>query len=888
MTVPAGTRLGPYEILSPLGAGGMGEVYRARDTRLGRDVAVKVLPSDFAADAERRRRFEQEARAASALNHPNIVSIYDIGTDNGVSYIAMELIGGASLRELADSGGVSPRRVLEIAAPLAEGLARAHAAGIVHRDLKPENVMISKDGFVKILDFGLAKATATAKDGGSQMPTMDPGTGAGTVLGTVAYMSPEQAAGRPVDHRSDQFSFATIVYELLSGKRPFAKPTAVETMSAILREDPPTLTQSGVSCPAPLRWIIDRCHAKEPDARYASTLDLARELASLHDHYSELSSMSGGMAPAVEPARSKRIGARQIAALAAALLLGAGAARLLRRPAAAAPLLLRYLTYAGQDSAPAVSPDGRLLAFSSLRSGKPRIWLEELANGTETALTAGPDGDPRFSPDGSSVIFTHMEQGLGSIYRISVLGGEPRRIVDRATRADWSPDGRRIAFVRVPNPGAIGGTIVVSDGDGGREKTLAAFRDKFLDYPRWSPDGKTLAAARIGSIAPTFEAVLLIDPESGRTKALAAATAESSIYGLVWGSPDSLLYETTMGAAAPGTANGTSTLWEQAVRGGPPRRVVSLPTTGSTLDVLRDGNIVLDQVSPRENLRAIPLAGMAAGAPRWLTHGISTDRQPRFSPDGKWVAFSSARNGNIDIWKIALDSGEARRLTEAAGTSWDPAFTPDGKSIVFSSNRSGHFEIWKADTDGSHPVPVTHESADCENPDISADGIWIYFFRFAGKDVGTARIRVDGTGIEFLSSLQGVPELSRDGRFIASTSADGGISIFPTSSPKSEIAHIPRVFAGGSAGGRYRWLGKTHTLLFLGLDDSLRTAIFTQDVDAPISPRPFTGLPSDTAVETFDISPDGRMLLTAEQELQANIYALENVPGVKKSSGKND
>jgi len=258
MTLAAGSKLGPYEIVSALGAGGMGEVYRARDTRLGRDVAVKVLPSDFAADAERRRRFEQEARAASALNHPNIVSIYDIGTENGVAWIAMELIEGASLRDLADAGGVSPRRVLEIAAPLAEGLARAHAAGIVHRDLKPENVMISKDGFVKILDFGLAKATAAPKDGGSQMPTMDPGTGAGTVLGTVAYMSPEQAAGRPVDHRSDQFSFATIVYELLSGKKPFAKPTAVETMSAILREDPPTLTQSGVSCPAPLRWIVDR------------------------------------------------------------------------------------------------------------------------------------------------------------------------------------------------------------------------------------------------------------------------------------------------------------------------------------------------------------------------------------------------------------------------------------------------------------------------------------------------------------------------------------------------------------------------------------------------------------------------------------------------------
>ncbi len=891
MTLAAGTRLGPYEILSPIGAGGMGEVYRARDTRLGRDVAVKVVPSDFAADAERRRRFEQEARAASALNHPNIVSIYDIGTENGVAWIAMELIEGASLRELADSGGVSPRRVLEIAAPLAEGLARAHAAGIVHRDLKPENVMISRDGFVKILDFGLAKATAAPKDGGSQMPTMDPGTGAGAVLGTVAYMSPEQAAGRPVDHRSDQFSFATIVYELLSGKKPFAKPTAVETMSAILREDPPTLTQSGVSCPAPLRWIVDRCHAKEPDGRYASTLDLARELKDLRDHYSELSSMSGA-APAIEPARTKRIGAREIGAVVAALLVGAAAVRWLWRPAPPEPPSLRYLTYGGQDSAPAVSPDGRLLAFSSLRDGKHRIWLEDTAHGTATALTAGPDTWPAFAPDGASVVFARGDIFRTSLYRVSTLGGEPRRVVDDATMPDWSPDGRRIVFARFTNAGNAGAEVLVCDSDGGGERRLASVGNKFFLYPRWSPDGRTIAVGRSGSTAPMIEAVLLIDAATGKVvKELPAATGRGLIYGLVWSSPTSVLYEAGTVPAAPGTPSGASWLWEQPVSGGLPRHIFSIPGSGSALDVLADGSLVFDQISPRENLRSIPIGAAAGAAPRWLTRGISTDRQPAFSPDGEWVVFSSGRAGNVDVWKIAVATGEERRLTEAAGSSWDPTFTPDGRSIYFSSNRTGHFEIWRADADGSHPAQVTHENQDCENPDVSPDARWVYFVGFAGKRPGTWRIHPDGTGLEYFTENQGPPEVSRDGAFLASSSADGGIAIISTASPKTLVAQIPPVFPGGSAAQRYRWLGRTHTLFFVGFDAEKHGAIFAQEVgdaSVPIRPR-VVGAPGlDTTPETFDVSPDGRTLVTAEQDTQANIYLLENVPGVRKVSRRSD
>ena len=288
MTLNAGTKLGPYEIVSPLGAGGMGEVYRARDTRLGRDVAVKVLPPDFATDSQRRSRFEQEARAASALNHPNIVTVHDVGSADGHLYVAMELVDGRSLREILEASRLPVSRCLDVGTQIAEGLARAHSAGIVHRDLKPENVMLTKDGIVKILDFGLAKITKTMGGDVSEMPTAAPlATDAGTVMGTVGYMSPEQAAGRPVDYRSDQFSLGTILYEMAAGKKPFQRDTAPQTMTAIIAEDPEPIASVNPRVPPPLRWIVDRCLAKEPESRYASTTDLARELKSLRDHLSE-------------------------------------------------------------------------------------------------------------------------------------------------------------------------------------------------------------------------------------------------------------------------------------------------------------------------------------------------------------------------------------------------------------------------------------------------------------------------------------------------------------------------------------------------------------------------------------------------------------------------
>src|SRR6202521_1037240 len=282
MALTSGTKLGPYEIQSPLGAGGMGEVFRARDTRLGRSVAIKIMAAAFSADCDRLDRFEQEARSASALNHPNIVTIYELGQDGSTHYIAMELVEGKTLRELLVSGLLPMQKAIEIAAQVAEGLTKAHEAGITHRDLKPENLMVSDDGFVKILDFGLAKL---ASPSGSDICTTS--TTPGLVLGTVGYMSPEQASGDRLDFRSDQLLFGLVLYEMVTGKRPFQRSTAAETMVAILRGAPEPITRQNRDAPAPLCWAIERCLAKEPDKRYVSTRDLARELAAIRDCFSE-------------------------------------------------------------------------------------------------------------------------------------------------------------------------------------------------------------------------------------------------------------------------------------------------------------------------------------------------------------------------------------------------------------------------------------------------------------------------------------------------------------------------------------------------------------------------------------------------------------------------
>ena len=397
MAIAAGTRFNHYEILAPLGAGGMGEVYRAKDTRLDREVAIKVLPADFATDADRLRRFEQEARATSALNHPNILTVYDIGTHEGQPYIVAELLEGEELRAQMEDGAIAPKKAIEYAQQIASGLAAAHAKGITHRDLKPENLFVTKDERVKILDFGLAKLRPQpAISAGSEVQTQKKITDPGTVMGTVGYMSPEQVRGQDVDHRSDIFSFGLILYEMLSGQRPFTGESMADVMSAILKEEPPELSESNAKISPALDRIVRRCLEKKPERRFQSASDLGFALEALSTPSSSGANRTeAAQALAASTARlggwREHLGWLVAAALLLATLAFAWIA--LRRAPAESRANYTYLPWpasvSGDNGSPVFSPDGRRIAFTAVTEGTNHIWLYSLDAPEPVRVPAG-------------------------------------------------------------------------------------------------------------------------------------------------------------------------------------------------------------------------------------------------------------------------------------------------------------------------------------------------------------------------------------------------------------------------------------------------------------------------------------------------------------------
>jgi Tol biopolymer transport system component len=520
MTLAAGTRLGPYAVLGPLGAGGMGEVYRARDERLSRSVALKVLPGEISADKSRLERFEKEAHAASSLNHPNIVTIYDIGSSESVAYIAMELVEGRTVRDLLASGPIALRRLLSLSAQVADGLAKAHSAGIVHRDLKPENLMVTRDGFVKILDFGLAKLVPTGFESseGSHLATVTRGTEPGTVLGTVGYMSPEQASGHPVDFRSDQFSFGAILYEMAAGKRAFDRATAIQTLSAVIQDEPDPVSAAAPRTPANLVWIIERCLAKDPEERYASTKDLARDLAALRDHASGISVSAVGP-PAPRRFRPSRMLLSAVASAGVALAVltfFAGQRLQTRRDRETPPPLARTLTFRrGFLTGARFAPDGQTIVYSAAWDGKPsEIFTTRVGSSDSRPLGIFPAGILAISSAGEMAISlgceNRWEPCFGTLARVPLAGGTPREVVEGVGSADWSPDGKELAAIHAVEGGdrieyPIGKVLYKTEG--------------YINHLRVSPKGDLVAFVEHPQGDDERGAVCVVD-RAGRKKNL--------------------------------------------------------------------------------------------------------------------------------------------------------------------------------------------------------------------------------------------------------------------------------------------------------------------------------------------------------------------------------
>jgi len=461
MSLAPSARLGPYEILARLGAGGMGEVYRARDTRLGRDVAIKILPADLSGDPSRRARFEQEARALAALNHPNILGLYDIGTEDGIDYMVTEFVAGETLAALIERGPIPTRKLLDIAVQIADGMAAAHTARITHRDLKPLNIMIDRDTRVKILDFGLAKQAAPASTAPDETVTAAQ-TQPGTILGTVNYMSPEQVRGQPTDHRSDQFSFGLVLYEMGAGRKPFDRPDSVQTMSAILTDEPPI----DRSIPAPLRWAIDRCLAKDPAGRYESSRDLFHELRSLRDHLSETSTSQAAMAaPAVvaaAPPRSRPIPWTLAAAFALGVAATFAALWMMAGPEIPDQSAYRFMPLSFEPGGQASliwSPDSKSVAYAAREVVGAGV-REDAGGGDEPAAGLWRrDRDPMVRHD--------SDRAVGGCGGRGVCGEVVPRRVSRRGEGAGAPGGaseRHPVEARDPGDGRESGD---ADGPGG-------------------------------------------------------------------------------------------------------------------------------------------------------------------------------------------------------------------------------------------------------------------------------------------------------------------------------------------------------------------------------------------------------------------------------------
>ena len=769
----AGTRLGPYEILAPLGAGGMGEVYKARDTRLDRLVALKLLPSDVATDPDRLARFEREARAASALNHPAIVTIYDIGSTEAQPWISMELVAGKTLRQLLEGGPLPLRRALTIAAQIAEGLAKAHEAGIVHRDLKPENVMVSDDGFAKILDFGLARLNdreavpeAATRLAGDTRP--------GTVLGTLAYMSPEQASGAVVDFRTDQFSFGAVLYEMLTGRRAFDGASSMATLSAILRDDPTPLGQFDASIPTPVRWIVERTLEKPPGDRYGSTRDLARDLAKARDHMSELTSGARGLSgttPRLAPRR------HEYALWAAAALLAMAVVALWTRPPATSseprrpPIRFSLAPPDGTTIHPGnqppfeLSPDGRqLVAVLVDRKGTRSLWVRALDSLSWRQL-AGTDGaiDPFWSPDGGQIGFFKDNR----LQRVPSSGGDVQTICEAPSSigGTWNADGVILLAIqrglhRVPAAGGAPSRL-----------TFEQARDNDVNlWPTFLPDGRQFLFVVLGGDSTGIYLGSIDSPS--RTLLKRFPTRDVTVLG--YSDPHFILFVRNRTLMAQQLDLANKALIGEAIR--------------IAEDVDQNAPSTAFSVS-RAGVLAYWSGSRAISELTWVDRDGTNARSVgvrgamvniAISRDGGRLAIDRMDSVPPSIWTLDLARGGATSRVTSGDYSMSPVWSPDATQLAFGSARQGPPNLYTTTIDRSRPDARLTESQLVEFPfDWSPDGRFLVFGRqdpSTGYDIWVLPLSGDCTPRSFLTTpfAEWEGRVSPDGQWLAYSSSESG------------------------------------------------------------------------------------------------------------------
>ena len=747
----AGTKLGPYEILEPLGAGGMGEVYRARDTRLGRDVAIKVLPSSFSKDPERLHRFEQEARAAGLLNHPNILALYDVGQSDGSPYVVTELLEGETLGKRLRSGALNQRKALDYAVQIAHGLAAAHEKGIVHRDLKPENLFITSDGRMKILDFGLAKLTGP-EDSNSEATsagTVSMGTEPGKVMGTVGYMSPEQVRGHAADHRSDIFSFGAILYEMLSGKRAFHRDSSVETMTAILKEDPPDLVESNQKISPALERVVSHCLEKSPAQRFQSARDLAFALEAVSGTSSSASGAVAKLATAQATLPIKAIAC----ALAALFIVATVAFFWGKRLGRAAPPAFHQLTFRrGTIRSARFSPDGETIIYGATWEGKPIEIFSTRPESPEFTHVDVPSAEIlAISSTGELALLLHPQYFSTAVYsgtlaRAPMAGGTPREVLENVQYADWSPDGKDLAVVRTD----------------GRKYSLEYPMGKVIYEPsqwvshiRVSPDGERVAFIEHKLYSDDRGSIAVVD-RAGKVTSLTKDYASSD--GLAW------------------TPDGRE-IWYTAAEGGSTRALYAVSLSGrARLLTEATGSLTIQDISPKgrvlmtSDIQREGILGLVPGRTTerdlsWLDwsfcralsddgktllfdeEGVGagnkyavclrkTDGSPAvqlgegyacgLSPDGRWALSIIPYATPPRIMLLPTGAGESKPLTDAPFYATFAKWFPDGKRVAIQGHEPGHGDrLYVQDLADGKMKPISPEGVGLAGAGVTPDGRYL-------------------------------------------------------------------------------------------------------------------------------------------------------------------
>ena len=776
-----------YRIVSPLGAGGMGEVYLAQDRTLERRVALKVLPPELVRSEDRVRRFVLEAKSASSLSHPNIVTIYEIGQDpvrtpgapdsDPVHYISMELVSGKTLAALIHEDKTDLRTLLGYLAQAAEGLSKAHAAGIVHRDLKPGNIMVSADGFTKVLDFGLAKLTEKREGGPdiSEAPTLAAdGSAVGSVVGTAGYMSPEQVAGRAVDHRSDIFSFGCILYEAATRRKPFAAETGIETMHKILNEKPVPVEEINDKAPAELRRLIRRCLAKSPDQRVQSIKDLAIELREIVEEYDTLSASASstthasGAALAAKPGRTWGLPALVAAGLLAAAGLGVGWWGLRRgaSDSGATPafqtMRMSTQTSRGDVLDTAISPDGRYLAYLAGAAGRASLRVRQVATGSDVEVLPARDAaleSPAFSPDGNYVFYLTRKPdnpNYRALLQVPSLGGTPQeRVFDVDSRVGFSPDGKKIAFWRgVPQKQES--RLVVFDLASAKERLLAtvAQPEVYQGPPSWSPDGATIAASLLEPAPDLKTTVAFFDAETGSRRDF-TALPRTIFASLAW-LPDG------RGLVATGQ-DLKGALYDQVfLIGHPEPRLQQVTNDFNTYAgvSVSSGEEAIAAVR-RTRLANIWLADTTSGPARPITSITNPeDSNVGFAVAGpETVVYAAPRDQRLQVWAIGAGGGEPRPLTSGTMHSFNPRAS--GGVVVFDREDATGVHIWRMAPDGSGLRQLTSGAGE-QVADVSRNGRFAAFAPYDSPRTVSLLSVEDGTVSRITEEASGVLGFSPD------------------------------------------------------------------------------------------------------------------------------